>query len=197
LVPSYLNYERDLLLRQEQVDGAIVSAAMRGKGHHDDRKIINAARLMLASEEFAGGAVYRLDGKPIGTFGEASELIAKLIASSTTGGILEGTAIRRRSEDGGRYAVLYPGEKSRLPFAVVANLRADWIAGEFAVFRWRIIGAVLLIIGFVTMATMAVISHFVLSPYCICATISMPLPWTRRILSRCPWVMPGRMNWAK
>ncbi len=164
LVPSYLNYERDLLLRLEQVGGAIVSAAMRGKGHHGDRKIMNAARLMLASEEFAGGAVYRLDGKPIGTFGEASELTAESIANSTTGGILEGTVIRRRSEDGRRYAVLYPGETSRLPFAVVANLRADWIAGELTAFLWRIIGPVLLITGFVTMATMAVIGHFVLSP---------------------------------
>ena len=81
LVPSYLNYERDLLLRLEQVGGAIVSAAMRGKGHHGDRKIMNAARLMLASEEIAGGAVYRLDGKPIGTFGEASELTAETIAN--------------------------------------------------------------------------------------------------------------------
>ncbi|MFP6697673.1 MAG: hypothetical protein VCF08_12315 [Alphaproteobacteria bacterium] len=51
-----------------------------------------------------------------------------------------------------------------MPFAVVANLRADWIAGELTAFLWRIIGPVLLITGFVTMATMAVIGHFVLSP---------------------------------
>ena len=47
LVPSYRNYERDLLLRLEQVGGAIVGASLRGKGHQSARNIMLAARLML------------------------------------------------------------------------------------------------------------------------------------------------------
>ena len=161
LVPSYLNYERDLLLRVEQVGGAIVSASLRGKGHHSDRQVMAAARLMLASAEITGGTVYHLDGRRMGTFGEAPVLAAAIPTGAGQG--LE-TTVRQRSENGRRYAVLYPAAISRLPYIVVANLRADWVAGELTAFLWRIVGLVLLITSFVTVATMAVIGHFVLSP---------------------------------
>ncbi len=152
LVPSYRNYERDLLLRLEHVGGAIVGAALRDKGHQSDRNVLLAARLILAAPEIAGGAVYRPGGAVIGSFGEAPD-------------VRPGNGPdRQRSENGDRYAVLYAAEELKLPFLVVANLRADWIAGELMAFLWRIVGLVLLITGFVTIATMAVIGHFVLSP---------------------------------
>ena len=45
----------------------------------------------------------------------------------------------------------------------MANLRADWIAGELRAFLWPIVGLVLLITGFVTSAIMDVIGYFILS----------------------------------
>ena len=152
LVPSYRNYERDLLLRLEQVGGAVVSSALRGKGHHSDRDILLAARLMQAAPEIAGGAVYGKDGRLIGVFGEAPKSAPDAMATN------------RRSEDGRLYTVYYNAKTLNLPLGVVANLHADWVVGELRAFLWRVIGLVLLITGFVTLATMAVIGHFVLSP---------------------------------
>ncbi|MBT5191687.1 MAG: PAS domain S-box protein, partial [Rhodospirillaceae bacterium] len=152
LVPSYRNYERDLLLRLEQVGGAIVGAALRGKGHQNKRNVLLASRLMLAAPEIVGGVVYDVDGGMIGTFGEPPDLT------------LQGGSGYRLNNNGDRYEVLYSATTLKLPFHVVANLEADWIAGELEAFLWRIVGLVLLITGFVTMATMAVIGHFVLSP---------------------------------
>ncbi len=152
LVPSYRNYERDLLLRLEQVGRAVISSALRGKGHHSDRDILLAARLMLAAPEIVGGAVHGEDDRLIGVFGEAPKMAP------------DGTATKRRSEDGRHYAVFYNAKTLDLPLGVAANLRADWVAEELRAFLWRVVGLVLLITGFVTVATMAVIGHFVLSP---------------------------------
>lgn len=152
LVPSYRNYERDLLLRLEHVGGAIVSAALRSEGHSSNRKVLMAARLMLAAPQVVGGAIYSIDGTAIGVFGEPPDLPP------------HGVVKKKRDDSGNRYAVVYKGEALHLPFNVVANLNADWIAGELAAFLLRIVGLVLLITAFVTLTTMAVIGHFVLSP---------------------------------
>ncbi|MBT4042712.1 MAG: hypothetical protein HOF11_04330, partial [Rhodospirillaceae bacterium] len=66
LVPSYRNYERDLLLRLEHVGGAIVGASLRGQGHHEKRQALLSARLMLAAPQIVGGTVYGGDGMAIG-----------------------------------------------------------------------------------------------------------------------------------
>ena len=152
LVPSYRNYERDLLLRLEHVGKAIVGAAMRSQGHGSKRQLLMAARLMVTLPQVAGGVIYGKDGNSIGAFGEAPKLRP------------DGGQHSKRSDDGNRYAVVYRGKDLKLPFDVVANLRSDWIAGELAAFLGRIVGLVLLITSFVTLATMAVIGHFVLSP---------------------------------
>ena len=74
LVPSYRNYERDLLVRLAQVGGAVVGAGLRNDHHDGADDIIAAGRLMLMAPEIAGGAIYAPDGRLIGTFGEAPAL---------------------------------------------------------------------------------------------------------------------------
>jgi signal transduction histidine kinase len=152
LVPSYRNYERDLLLRLEHVGQAIVSAGLRGKGHHSGREVLLAARLMLAAPQIVGGFIYGVDGKAIGSFGEIPNLPP------------DRGVTQMRSEDGDRYTVVYAGKDLNLTFDVVAILDSNWIASELADFLRRIVGLVLLITSFVTLATMAVIGHFVLAP---------------------------------
>ena len=99
LVPSYRNYERDLLLRLEQVGGAIVGASLRGKGHQSARNILLAARLMLVAPEIAGGIIQAPDGRIIGTFGEVPVMV----------GIGQPTfqTTFQRSRDGAKYVVVY------------------------------------------------------------------------------------------
>ncbi len=74
LVPSYRNYEEDLLLRLEQVGAAIFAAALRGEGHHDEQDLMLTARLTLAAPEVVGAAIYGPDGTLMGVFGEVPPL---------------------------------------------------------------------------------------------------------------------------
>ena len=152
LIPSYRNYERDLLRRLEHVGLAIVQASFRTESHSDDRRLLLAARLMNRSPEFVGGRVYDPQGRLIGSFGRQPDLA------------LGASPPRARSADGARYEVVYEAGRHGLPVSIVANLDAAWIAGELRSFLVRIGGLVLLITGFVTAATLAVVGHLVLSP---------------------------------
>jgi PAS domain-containing protein len=151
-VPSYRNYDRDLLLRLGRVGETIVSAALRSEGHSSKRKILMAGRIMVAAPQVVDHAIYGADGVAIGIFGEAPGLRP------------HSQVKKKRSEARNRYAFVCKGGALHLPFDVVANLNTDWTAGELAAFLQQIFGLVLLITGFATLATMAVIRDFVLSP---------------------------------
>ncbi|MDP6342442.1 MAG: ATP-binding protein [Alphaproteobacteria bacterium] len=152
LVPSYRNYERDLLKRLDHVGGAIVAAGLRGQGHADGRRLLLAGRLVLNAEEIQGGAIYDAGGALLGSFGRPPRLTP-----------VDGPR-NRRDADGDSYEVVYSADRLGVPLTVVANLRAGWIGDELDAFLLRIVGLVMLITAFVTAATMAVIGHFVLSP---------------------------------
>lgn len=152
LVPSYGNFERDLLRRLEHVALAIVTASYRSHGHSDARQLLLAGRLLGRADEIAGGKLYHPDGRFIGQFGDVPELE------------LDDNVSRRRSDDGRRYAVTFPAAEHDLPLSIIVNLDSTWIKDELRGFLFRIGGLVLLITGFVTLATMAVIGHTILRP---------------------------------
>ena len=129
----------------------------------------------------------------IGTFGEVPVMVG--IGQPTFQTTFQRS--HQRSRDGAKYVVVYDMKDFNLPYVVTANLEAGWIAGELRAFLWRIIGLVLLITSFVTIATMAVIGHFVLSPLLqlrdhlqrAAADPENPRPL--------PWAAPGGMNWVR
>ena len=74
LIPSYKNYERDLLLRLEDAGRTAMIAGLRLSGHGSDRDLLIAGRLLTRGTRVEGGTLYHMDGREIGSFGEVPQL---------------------------------------------------------------------------------------------------------------------------
>ena len=135
LVPSYRNYESDLLERLAHAGGAAVMATFGSHAHATERDLGIYAKIMIAgSDELTGIALYRLDGALIGTHGEAPTLAQQ----AQTGSPRQ----RARSDNGRRLDISWPGSETGLPFSIVGRLDSSWIGPELTAFVWRILGIV-------------------------------------------------------
>jgi len=155
LIPSYHNYKRDLLDRQEHAGRAAITAAFTLNGHYDTRDLILLGTLLAKGGVVSGGALYRPGGEFIGTFAEVPDLT---LAKATEEGVSDAW-----SRDETRYDVLWTAGTGGLPFTVVGRLNAEWIHPKLSAFVLRITGLVLLISAFVTAGTMIVLDRLLLS----------------------------------
>ena len=73
LIPSYHNYERDLLLRLEQVGRASIVSAFLAHKTPNDRKMSALERAIVRDREVAGGRLYHPNGSIIGNWQCASQ----------------------------------------------------------------------------------------------------------------------------
>ncbi len=151
LVPSYIGQERDLYRRLQETSQAAVVSGFIANGHAAEPDLLTIARRLVRGW-VKGGALYHADGRFIGTFGEAPELM------------LQPTRSTRTAADGTRFEVFWPGSETALPFDVVARLDSSWIGDELQNFVWRILGLVLLISGFVAGVTIFILGGLVLGP---------------------------------
>ena len=151
LVPSYRNYERDLLLRQELIGKATVHSIYNLAGSGAGlTNILNYAKMQLGRSVLKGGAFYGPDGRRLGTIGE--------VPQSAAGGD------RYRSPDGSRYEIYWTGGELGGPYAFQARLDTSMLSDELTAFVGRIFGLVLLIAFFVTGVTMFILDRTVLKP---------------------------------
>ncbi len=165
LIPSYWNYERDLLLRLESTGWAEVAATYRGTVSTSREGSTSRAGDLLArgrlqiqgpGASLLGAVLYRPDGTPIGAIGTPPELTLERAAAR---GVW-----KARSADGLGYDVVWEAAETGLPVTIAARLDAGWIGAELTAFIWRITGLVLLISGFVSAVTMAILGRAVLLP---------------------------------
>ena len=155
LVPSYRNYESDLLERLAHAGGAAVMATFGSHAHATERDLGIYAKIMIAgSDELTGIALYRLDGALIGTHGEAPTLAQQ----AQTGSPRQ----RARSDNGRRLDISWPGSETGLPFSIVGRLDSSWIGPELTAFVWRILGIVLVLSIVTCGATMFIFDRMVL-----------------------------------
>ncbi|MCH7794826.1 MAG: PAS domain S-box protein [Proteobacteria bacterium] len=156
LIPSYKNYERDLLLRLEDSGMMAVKAGFLFQAHSTDRNLLIAGKVLVRSSILAGAALYHPDGRLIGTVGETPELT--LVESRKSG------TEKIRRADGTRYEMLFTYTRTDLPMTVVARMDAAWIEPELIAFVWRISGLVLLISAFVSGITILILGQLILRP---------------------------------
>ena len=155
LVPSYRNYESDLLERLAHAGGAAVMATFGSHAHATERDLGIYAKIMIAgSDELTGIALYRLDGALIGTHGEAPTLAQQ----AQTGSPRQ----RARSDNGRRLDISWPGSETGPPFSIVGRLDSSWIGPELTAFVWRILGIVLVLSIVTCGATMFIFDRMVL-----------------------------------
>ena len=156
LVPSFKNYERDLLRRLEDTGAAALGAGLGNLAETSIKDIQTAGVAILRNPRMRGAALYDGSGAFIGGFGEAPEL--------TPEGASPPDRVARRQDDGARYEVMWPGPETGLPFTVVGRMDASWIDGELIAFLWRISGLVLLISVFVSGIAILILGRLILGP---------------------------------
>ncbi len=157
LIPSYWNYERDLLLRLESTGRAEILTAHHHAEFAGESELPMLERLLGAPGSSLLGAIfYQGDGSEAGRIGAPPELTLERARSQ---------GLRRlRSADGRALDVLWEAGESGMPPAIAARLNAAWVAAEMDAFVWRIIGLVLLISGFVSAVIVAILGRAVLLP---------------------------------
>ena len=150
LVPSYFNFERDLLKRLDDVGEAqLASIFTLGGKHQSVRQILASAERQLAGPVLRGGRLFDSAGKRLGEFGEKP---------STTPATVTPARIGDRYETLWHDAALAPG------FFFVARLDASGVQHQLNAFVWRIAGLVAVIALFVTLVTLLILSRTVLGP---------------------------------
>ena len=146
LVPSTINYERDLLRSIENAAEDSIRAVIAAR----DR--VRAGELQRVVE-VTGIEAIRMEGGATRVAGDASGL-----EEDPAGDLRE-----RRRRDGGDSMVLsWSARALQAPGPVRARVDTSHVDGELAAFLLRIAGLVVLIALFVTMVTMAVFGKLVL-----------------------------------
>ncbi len=156
LIPSYVNYERDLLKKLEDVGLASVRVGFAQREVAAGAGLRAAGARLLESPEVTGLAIYGVDGELVGTLGETPGLT--LIQARQHG------VNSLRSQDGNRLSAAYRSARTDLPFDVIAHLDASRVSDKLTAFVWRIVGLVFLITFFVSSATLLMVGLWVLRP---------------------------------
>lgn len=156
LIPSYRNYERDMLRRLEREGLATAKSLFLMGDHTNENELRMMVDRMLQGSVVSGLFVSRPDSG----FLAASNVTPALLAIASGNADVDG----ERTEDGNGYIVRWSEPALGAPFIVTARLDSSWIAEELRAFVVRIIGLVLLISTFVTAATMGILGRSVLIP---------------------------------
>ena len=153
LVPSYLRYESELLNRLEDAGKAAAIAAFSPRAHAGTYDLMQTGELLNRSPHFRGVRLFRSDGTPIGSFGEAPALTPA------------GDGARRdRTADGTGLDTIWMPDATGLPFVIAARLNTADIDPALTAFVWRILGLVLVISFGVAATTVLILSRQVLRP---------------------------------
>ncbi|MFQ5467056.1 MAG: hypothetical protein ACE5DS_02865, partial [Kiloniellaceae bacterium] len=156
LIPSYLNYERDLLRRLEREGLATVKTLFLTHPNATEADLRRMAGHIVGGSAVRGLAIHGKDGALVTAAGTLPSLPDNVRGKSGFDG--------RWTEDGTGYLVRWFEQELDAPFTVTAHLDSAWIGDELQAFVIRIFGLVLLISTFVTAATMVILSHSVLMP---------------------------------
>ncbi|NQU72069.1 MAG: hypothetical protein HQ514_16070, partial [Rhodospirillales bacterium] len=137
LIPSYQNYERDLLTRLNDVGRTAMSTALVLHGNSNEKDLLLLGTGLTRISNVRGGAIYFGDGAPPQIFGETPELTAAAVRA--------GDAIQGYASDGARFEALWRPAETGFPFVVVGRMDSSAIHGELVAFLWRVGGLILLI----------------------------------------------------
>ena len=150
LVPSYYNYQSDLVRHLEQ-DGRAQAAILFGtRGSLRADEFASLTQFLDKQLVIRGGFLLDHEGNVIVSFGELPSA-----SVSATGAL---------TNDGNRFDVLWGPGGPVGPYSLGVRLDATHIKSALSGFVWRVIGLVLIIALFVSTVTMVVIGRLILLP---------------------------------
>ena len=156
LVPSYKNFERDLLTKQREAGFAAVKSGLQAISNLSAEPSETVLHAMYEGQRVVGLRIYDSSGAEHVGFGEIPTL------SSSEASKMPNR--ERRSRDGDRLLVYWPASESGLDHDVAMNLDTGWISQELMAFLFRIAGLVILISVVVTTATLLIVGLLILNP---------------------------------
>ncbi|WP_254568724.1 adenylate/guanylate cyclase domain-containing protein [Oscillatoria sp. HE19RPO] len=157
LLPSAYRRERELIQQLEDVGVATTSPLLRLCGSPITApKIKEVAQHLMLESRVAGGHVYTQEGEAIGSFGEPPAL--------NFNNVMSDPSVRFRTPDGNRHEMAMWAEAQGKPYLVILRLDSSQIKNEIKAFVIRILGLVILICIFVTIATLAALAPAVIVP---------------------------------
>jgi len=159
LVPSYWRRQRELLSQLEAVSEAAVESIVRlaEQGMSNEAQLLRKLEAIASDPVIRGFALYRLDGTPVGMYGESPAIKFDDIDNLEPG-------ICDRLWDGDRYDVARSISELETPYLLIVRHDASSVQGELYAFIARISGLVLIISIFVTGVTFIVIQRLVITP---------------------------------
>ncbi|NER78717.1 MAG: PAS domain S-box protein, partial [Leptolyngbya sp. SIO1D8] len=163
LVPSVMRRERELLEYLRALSTAQAEGVLSTKQDLDeinDAALLNYLQTLPSNDVVLGGALYRVDGSLVGTFGETPELSLE----EALAGNLSGNHSDRYNRNTQRYDALWKMSPLENSHELIIRHDATWVGREFYYFIARIAGLVLIISIFVTGATMIVLERIVITP---------------------------------
>ena len=156
LVPSYLRYEAEKLRILENLGRTAVNAAFSDTHHLSEPNRFNSASEMLAFDKALGLAILE-GGQWVLALGDTTSLPTKAL--------LPEEVFRQRSQNGDSYRLGWQLKSTEgIERTAYINVDARHIKTALAAFVNRIIGLVLVISVFVTIATMAILWPLILRP---------------------------------
>ena len=157
LIPSVVNFERDLLMRLELEGFQTVQSIFRlSAPDASPAQLLAAATKQMGNSKLRGGVLFDKEGQPLGEFGEKINLSKDLNLNSSMH--------MREVKSGERYEIMWGSADLRHPYLMIARLDSSWIGFELIAFVGRIIGLVFLIAFFVTSVASIILGSMVLKP---------------------------------
>jgi signal transduction histidine kinase/DNA-binding response OmpR family regulator len=158
LIPSYVVRKRQLLAQLEHFGLITVSPIVRlAEPVTTSKELLSMVERVTTGSRVVGGAIYRAeDGQLLGMFGEPPEL--------TLSAMHDRDIVRFPSQDGLRYDVGWSAVQLQSPYHLIGRLDASLIGHELRAYVVRIILFVIIIVGFVTTATMLAVGATVITP---------------------------------
>lgn len=165
LVPSIHSYEHDLLLRLEETSASALAAVIEVHGPATiSAEFAAIGEGLTRATPIRGGVLLDASGAPVAMFGERPDLSVTATDHSAVrlGHVFNWE--RMRVQEGTRYDVRWPRQRTGLTGDVVMRLDAAWIGPELVAFVIRIALLVLMISVFVSGGAMIVLGRTILKP---------------------------------
>lgn len=157
LIPSIYRREGELLKHLTEISAAKASGIL---AHEEeaitDKILLDKLEVIQKNPVVTGGVLLRIDGSQVGAFGESPNLTFEQVTRQA-----EKTHLNRGLQ---RYDAAWDMEPLQGKYILIIRHDASSVQDELNQFIGRIIGLVVIISLFVSLATMIVLQSFVIAP---------------------------------
>jgi len=156
-IPSYKNYEIELLSQLKEISAARVALIMKiTKPDASDSELFQHVKELQDNELVVGGVLYRSDGEKVGAFGEMPDLLIDNVQPAGMTFLL--------NEDGSYYDIACSPVELQRDYRLILRHDSSSVKQRLLAFFLRIAGLVVIISFVVTVGTWLTLRWIVVNP---------------------------------